>query len=278
MQALFASLRFHSPCLLKGDTLGRHVAGPAHVQPTMQPKPIAGQAVRFRRMGNFLRTRQEIREKAEDAVRTGNDAVAGETRIAAQDSEDLLLRRAAKGDEEAFVLLYRRHQGGLYRFALRMTGSAWAAEEIVQDVFMTLIRAPKKYDPARGSVGALLFGIARNRVMKHLERIPREVPLQVKNEDGTGAGIVLRDNFTPAKWVETRERMQQVRAAVQDLPAEFREAVVMCELEEMSYEEASQMASCPIGTIRSRLHRGRALLLAKLEMLRDGSGRMKVAR
>jgi RNA polymerase sigma-70 factor (ECF subfamily) len=188
------------------------------------------------------------------------------------------LRRAAKGDEEAFTLLYRRHQGALYRFALRMTGSAWGAEEIVQDVFMTLIRAPKKYDPERGSVGALLFGIARNRVMKHLERRPREVALEEKNEDGTGAGIILQDSFTPAMWVEKRERMHQVRAAVLDLPAEFREAVVMCELEEMSYEEAAQMTGCPIGTIRSRLHRGRALLLAKLEMLRDVPRRMKVAR
>ncbi len=176
------------------------------------------------------------------------------------------------------MLLYRRHQGALYRFALRMTSSAWGAEEIVQDVFMTLIREPKKYDPARGSVGALLFGIARNRVMKHLERLPREVPLEEKNEDGTGAGIVLRDNFTPANWAETRERMQQVRAAVLELPTEFREAVVMCELEEMSYEEAAQMTGCPIGTIRSRLHRGRALLLAKLEILRDVPRRQKVAR
>lgn len=215
---------------------------------------------------------------AENAPRTGRDAVARETRIAAQDTDDLLLRRAAKGDEEAFALLYRRHQGGLYRFALRMTGSAWGAEEIVQDVFMTLIRAPKKYDPERGSVGGLLFGIARNRVMKHLERIPREVSLEEKNEDGTGTGIVLKDNFTPAVWTEKRERVRQVRAAVLDLPAEFREAVVMCELEEMSYEEAAQMTGCPIGTIRSRLHRGRALLLAKLEMLRDVPRRMKVAR
>ncbi len=216
--------------------------------------------------------------KAENAPRTGRDAVARETRIAAQDTDDLLLRRAARGDEEAFALLYRRHQGGLYRFALRMTGSAWGAEEIVQDVFMTLIRAPKKYDPERGSVGGLLFGIARNRVMKHLERIPREVSLEEKNEDGTGTGIVLKDNFTPAIWTEKRERVRQVRAAVLDLPAEFREAVVMCELEEMSYEEAAQMTGCPIGTIRSRLHRGRALLLAKLEMLRDVPPRMKVAR
>jgi RNA polymerase sigma-70 factor (ECF subfamily) len=159
-----------------------------------------------------------------------------------------------------------------------MTGSAWGAEEIVQDVFLTLIREPKKYDPDRGSVGALLYGIARNRVMKHLERRPREVPLEEKNEDGTGTGIVLQDNFTPAKWAEARERRRQVRAAVLELPVEFREAVVMCELEEMSYEEAAQLAGCPIGTIRSRLHRGRALLLAKLEILRDAPRRLRAAR
>jgi len=244
----------------------------------VKPKLTNASAFSPNRHGNFLRPDRETREKAEHAPRAGQDAVTGETRIAPQDRDDLLLRRAAKGDEEAFTLLYRRHQGALYRFALRMTGSAWGAEEIVQDVFMTLIRAPKKYDPERGSVGALLFGIARNRVMKHLERRPREVALEEKNEDGTGAGIILQDSFTPAMWVEKRERMHQVRAAVLDLPAEFREAVVMCELEEMSYEEAAQMTGCPIGTIRSRLHRGRALLLAKLEMLRDVPRRMKAAR
>ena len=201
-----------------------------------------------------------------------------EMRIAEQERDDVLLRRAARGDEEAFTLLYRRNQAALYRFALRMTGSAWTAEEIVQDVYMTLIRDPKKYDPARGSVGALLFGIARNRVMKHLERTPREVSLEEKNQDGAGGGGPLQDNFTPANWIETQERMRQVRTAVHDLPPEFREAVVLCELEEMSYEEAAQMTGCPIGTIRSRLHRGRALLLAKLEMLRDAPRRLKVAR
>jgi RNA polymerase sigma-70 factor (ECF subfamily) len=198
--------------------------------------------------------------------------------IAEPERDDVLLRRAAKGEEEAFTFLYRRHQAAMYRFALRMTGSAWAAEEIVQDVFMTLMRAPKKYDSSRGTLGGYLYGIARNRVMKHLERLPREVPLDQKNEDGSGEGVVLQDAETPATWVETRERMSQVRAAVLELPAEFREAVVLCELEELTYEEAAQAAGCPIGTIRSRLHRGRALLLAKLEMLRDVPRRAIVAR
>jgi RNA polymerase sigma factor (sigma-70 family) len=198
--------------------------------------------------------------------------------IADQERGDLLLRRAAKGDEEAFTLLYRRHQAALYRFALRMTGNAWAAEEIVQDVFMTLMRDPKKYDATRGTLGGFLYGVARNRVMKHLERLPREVSLEEKNDDGTGRGIVLQDASTPATQAEKRERVEQVRAAVLDLPAEFREAVVLCEFEEMSYEEAAQMAGCPIGTIRSRLHRGRALLMARLEMLHGSPRRASVAK
>jgi len=199
-------------------------------------------------------------------------------RIVDQEKDDVLLRQAAKGDEEAFTSLYRRHQAALYRFALRMTGSAWAAEEIVQDVFMTLMRDPRKYDATRGTLGGFLYGVARNRVMKHLERLPREVPLEVKNEDGTGPGIVLQDASTPATLAEKRERLERVRAAVLDLPAEFREAVVLCELEEMSYEEAAQAVGCPIGTIRSRLHRGRALLMARLEILRDLPRRATVAK
>ena len=209
---------------------------------------------------------------------TRQNVLSGELRIAERERDDVLLRRAAKGDEEAFTLLYQQHQAAMYRFALRMTGNAWAAEEIVQDVFMTLLRNEKKYDSERGTLGGFLYGIARNRVMKHLERRPREVALTERNEDGSGSGIVLQDVFTPANWTETRERTAQVRAAVLELPAEFREAVVLCELEEMSYEEAAHAAGCPIGTIRSRLHRGRALLLAKLEMLRDLPRRTSVAR
>src|SRR5260370_32330240 len=87
--------------------------------------------------------------------------------------------------------------------------------------------------------------------MKQLERLAREIPLEEKNEDGTGCGIVLQDALPPAIWAEKRERLRQVRAAVQELPVEFREAVVLCELEEMSYEEAAQMAGSPRCPIRS---------------------------
>ena len=198
--------------------------------------------------------------------------------IEPQERDDALLKRSTRGDEEAFTQLYRRNQAQIYRFALRMTGQTWAAEEIVQDVFMTLVREPKKYDPARGPLGAFLYGIARNRVMKHLERQPREFSLEVKNSEGEVQAIDVADERTPAHWAEVRERRERVRTAVLSLPPEFRETVVLCELEEMSYQEAAQTLECPIGTVRSRLHRGRALLLAKLEMLRESPKRANAAR
>lgn len=197
--------------------------------------------------------------------------------VAINERDDVLLRRSARGDEEAFTLLYRRHQAPLYRFALRMCGNSWAAEEIVQDVFMTLIREPKKFDPDRGTLGAFLYGVTRNRIMKYLERTPRDLSLDEKTEGGFAPQALVSQRDTPAEWTELRERREQVRAAVLGLPSEFREAVVLCELEELSYEEAARLLECPVGTIRSRLHRGRALLLAKLEMLRDVPRRVNAA-
>jgi RNA polymerase sigma-70 factor, ECF subfamily len=194
-------------------------------------------------------------------------------KIRKHDQDEELLKRSAKGDEEAFTVLYRRHADVLYRFAFRMTSSSWGAEEIVQDVFMTLVREPGKYDAERGTLPAFLFGIARNKIMKYNERLPREISLVERQEDGSGGGLTLRDSFTPAMWAEQRERLEKVRAAVMELPIEFRETMVLCELEEMTYDQAARMLDCPIGTIRSRLHRGRALLLAKLEMLRDAPRR-----
>ncbi len=105
--------------------------------------------------------------------------------------------------------------------------------------------------------------------MKHVERTPRDLPLLESNENGHSVLPQTIDSATPAHWAEIGERRALVREAVLDLPAEFREAVVLCLLEELSYEEAASLLECPVGTIRSRLHRGRALLLAKLEILRE---------
>src|ERR1051326_1347348 len=121
---------------------------------------------------------------------------------------DSLLRRAMRGDERAFLALYEKHQSALYRYALRMTGSPWAAEEVVQEVFLVLIREPRKYQAARGELGAFLFGVARNRVMKYLEKTPRELSLDVMNADGS-AWNEPEDPLTPMLIAEKKERIER---------------------------------------------------------------------
>ncbi len=79
--------------------------------------------------------------------------------------DDDLLQRMMAGDEEAFLALYRRRQARIYRFALQMSGNPAIAEDVTQEVFMTLIREPQRYDPSRGRLSAFLYGIARNRVL-----------------------------------------------------------------------------------------------------------------
>lgn len=181
--------------------------------------------------------------------------------------ENDLLRLAAKGDEEAFVLLYRRHQGGIYRYALRMTGSATAAEEITQEVFLALVRKSGRYDEARGALGAFLFGIARNLARKRLERPHAPAPTNGNAPDGWEQRLGDPLGNDPADLLSQQETVDWVRAAIRSLPEEYREVIVLCELEEMTYQETAKLLGCAVGTVRSRLHRARTLLLAKLEAL-----------
>src|SRR5215469_17531462 len=98
---------------------------------------------------------------------------------------DGLVRRMMAGDEEAFTRLYRRLNPPIYRFALHMSGNTAIAEDVTQEVFMTLIRDARRFDPARGSLAAFLFGIARNHLRKRWEQERRILPL-AQGQDGNG--------------------------------------------------------------------------------------------
>ncbi|MGA2145907.1 MAG: sigma factor, partial [Bryobacteraceae bacterium] len=93
------------------------------------------------------------------------------------ETDDRLLSRLEAGDEAAFQVLYRRRQGAIYRFAVHVTGSEAVAEDITQEVFLTLIRNACRYDPERGTLNGYLFGIARKLVLRHLERTRMDVAL-----------------------------------------------------------------------------------------------------
>src|ERR1700751_2491151 len=104
-------------------------------------------------------------------------------------TDDGLLRRMLAGDEEAFTLLYRRKHPSIYRFALHMSGNAAVAEDVTQEVFMTLIRDAKRFDPERGTLTGFLFGIARNHVRKRWDQDRRCVPLPEESGETRQGGF-----------------------------------------------------------------------------------------
>jgi RNA polymerase sigma-70 factor (ECF subfamily) len=182
-----------------------------------------------------------------------------------------LLRRMLAGDEEAFTALYKRHQAGIYRFARQMAGEASLAEEVTQEVFLTLMREGKSFDPRRGAVRSWLYGIARNCIRRCLERERQYVALDSEDREENGSEL-LADSRAPGDGLaglSNRETVEQVRRAVLALPASYREAVVLCELHELGYAEAAQILGCPVGTVRSRLHRARELLAQRLNARRE---------
>jgi len=187
-----------------------------------------------------------------------------------------LMNRLRAGDEEAFTAVFRRWQGPLFRFALHMSGNRTLAEDATQEVFMTLIRQSAQFDSAKGKLGAFLFGIARNQVLKRLERERPYTPLAANWEDAevSRAESTLRANGAAnSEDLARTEAIELVRHAILTLPPDYREAVALCDLEEMSYDEAATALGCAPGTVASRLHRGRALLAAKLRKSRASSAK-----
>ncbi len=178
-------------------------------------------------------------------------------------SDSELLRLMLEGDEEALTILFRRRQGNIYRFTMHMSGLPSLAEDVTQEVFMVLMRDGATFDEMRGSLNSFMLGIARNLVRQKLSREQFYVSLGDNSEDAAiaqepqTAGELFDD-------VARNETIKSVRKAVLSLPTRYREVVVLCDLQEMSYLEASSILNCAIGTVRSRLHRARALLLEKL--------------
>jgi RNA polymerase sigma-70 factor, ECF subfamily len=186
------------------------------------------------------------------------------------ESDHELFERLRAGQEQAFVALYHKRQPALYRFALQMSRSAAVAEDITQEVFLALLREECGYDPDRGSLVAYLFGIARKLLLRHYER--RHAALPVDSGAGEVGFAELVDASDPLADLTGRERVDALRRAVGSLPRRYREVVLLCDLEEVDYAEAAAALGCPIGTVRSRLHRARLMLAGKLRDERRGGG------
>jgi RNA polymerase sigma-70 factor (ECF subfamily) len=180
----------------------------------------------------------------------------------ARPGDNELHARMRNGDREAFAELYRRYQRSVYGFALQMTAARELAEDVTQEVFMVLMRDPEGFDEKRGSLKAFLLGITRNHVLRRL-RQDRSL-VSIENADAQSIPVDGEKDF-----MIQSESIREMRRAILRLPAHYREVVVLCELQELSYAEAAAVLGCAVGTVRSRLHRARQMLTERLNAAQD---------
>jgi RNA polymerase sigma-70 factor, ECF subfamily len=193
------------------------------------------------------------------------------TALTAEDAD--LVARLRRGDAAAARELYQRHGTALLRFGLAMSNCRQTAEDIVHDTFVEILKHPVRFDPTRGSVIAYLFGIARHRMSRVARVSLRDAEVRTSDPDEVfdptaGApDTALFDMQDAGDEIDRVRDIERVRTAVFELPRAQREVVVLCDLEELSYATAAEILGCPIGTVRSRLSRARALLAERLEPL-----------
>jgi RNA polymerase sigma-70 factor (ECF subfamily) len=158
------------------------------------------------------------------------------------------------------------HKDILYNFALRTTGNADDAKDLLQETFMKAFRFWDKYEKGT-NIRAWLFRIMKNSYINRYRKVTRE-PGMVDYEDVENFYDSVRDNSTDSNDLQKRlysnMLSDEVTSALQSLPEDFRTVLILCDIEQLTYEEISDFLNCPIGTVRSRLHRGRKMLEEKL--------------
>lgn len=186
--------------------------------------------------------------------------------VTTEPTDPELLERMARGDREALAIIFRRHQGTVYRFSRQMLGSNEAAEDVTQDVFVALTKTAGRFNPAVASLSTYLYGIARNLVLQRYKRSRARIEVNIDVVAGEDeAALATSDD--PTETIARAQATRQLRRAILRLPMHYREVVVLCELNRLSYEDAAVIAGCPVGTVRSRLSRARQMLIERCKPL-----------
>jgi RNA polymerase sigma-70 factor (ECF subfamily) len=181
------------------------------------------------------------------------------------ESDDIhLLRAIRQGDEAAFQTLYRRHRSGLYSFALLHSGAPDVAADVVQEVFMGLLSDSYGFDPLKGMLANFLYGVARNLVLSHARQNRRWVHGAGGDDEDDGLEQIVDTAACPLARLLDDEAVEHLRRALAVLAPHYRDVVILFELHEKSYQEIAQICQLEIGTVRSRLSRGRAALAKAL--------------
>jgi RNA polymerase sigma-70 factor, ECF subfamily len=178
-----------------------------------------------------------------------------------------LVRRCRAGDSAAWEQIVHLFSRRVYNLAYRFTNRHEAAEDLTQEVFVRVYRSLDQYDPAAGDLSNWLMRLARNLVIDDYRKRVR-TPTDV-GEDLTDHEFHLRSSSdSPDRRVERDERASQVHAAIAKLQADLRECVILRDIEELSYQEIVDILEIPLGTVKSRINRGRIELAKTLRRMK----------
>ena len=189
-----------------------------------------------------------------------------------REGDQLLVERVQAGDRRAFDVLVSKYQRRLMRLVSRLVHDPAEAEDVVQETFIKAYRALRHF---RGDAAFYTWlyriGIntAKNYLLTQGRRTPTSSDTDAEQAESFDDGNRLRDNNTPESVLASKQIAATVNAAMDVLPIELRTAIVLREIEGLSYEEISEIMACPIGTVRSRIFRAREVIAEKLKPLLD---------
>ncbi|MBW3623723.1 MAG: sigma-70 family RNA polymerase sigma factor [Armatimonadetes bacterium] len=181
-------------------------------------------------------------------------------------TDEALMDRIAREDVSAFDLLVRRYQVPVYNYAFRMTGGVTSAEDLTQEAFLRVWRSRHRYESAH-PFRTWLFTIARRLILDEWKKRPAPVPLTPAEEDA------LCGPRCEGPWerLMANELEAVMEAALAGLPEDLREALLLRDMEEMSYEQIARVVGCPVGTVKSRINAARNRLKERVkEWRKDG--------
>lgn len=189
-----------------------------------------------------------------------------------RDADAELVARVQRGDKQAFNLLVIKYQRKILRLLSRMIRDPADLEDVAQEAFIKAYRALPQFR-GESAFYTWLYRIAINTARNWLSSVGKRpsAPNAIESEDGETFNETdsLSDIGTPESMVASREIAEAVNAAIEELPEELRTAIVLREIEGMSYEDIAQTMGCPIGTVRSRIFRAREAIAQRLRPILD---------
>lgn len=195
-----------------------------------------------------------------------------------READQVLVERVQRGDKQAFGLLVSKYQRKLIRLLSRMIRDPAEVEDVAQETFIKAYRALPNFR-GESAFYTWLYRIGINTAKNFLagqgRRAQTSADIASEEAEGFDEGEQLRDSNTPERILMSKEVGNAVEAAMSELPEDLRSAIVLREIDGMSYEEIAKIMDCPIGTVRSRIFRAREAIAARLQPLLELGGKKR---